>query len=164
VPALGCAPPRASTSASTNTGQPVAGKYEVTYRDATGRQVWQTASGDTKTDAKNERDELVARMHKGECVERTNLTVAEVAQLWLERGTGPKGRWSRSTHERYECVVRNHINASAEERQRPIKLQAARAERRSRRRLIAFERARARTHHGADRADRPQPESHAGHQ
>src|SRR5947208_12053990 len=27
-------------------GKPVAGKYEFTYRDATGRQVWQTAKGD----------------------------------------------------------------------------------------------------------------------
>ena len=97
------------------TGQPVAGKYEFTYRDATGRQVWQTASGDTKADAKAERGELLARMHKGERVERTNLTVSEVAQLWLERGTGPKGRWTRSTHERYARIVRNHIDAAAEE-------------------------------------------------
>jgi hypothetical protein len=29
-------------------GKPVAGKYEFTYRDATGRQVWQTAKGDSK--------------------------------------------------------------------------------------------------------------------
>jgi integrase len=103
-----------------HTGQTVSGKYEFTYRDATGRQVWQTASGDTKADAKAERAELLARMHKGERVERTNLTVSEVAQLWLERGTGPTGRWARSTHERYDRVVRNHIQTSAEEGQRPI--------------------------------------------
>ena len=48
------------------------------------------------------------------------LTVSEVAQLWLERGTGPTGRWARSTHERYDRVVRNHIQTSAEEGQRPI--------------------------------------------
>src|SRR5437764_9203491 len=86
-------------------GKPVAGKYEFTYRDATGRQVWQTAKGDTKADAKAERAELVARMHLGERVERTALTVSEVARLWLERGTGPKGRWTRSTHERYARIV-----------------------------------------------------------
>ena len=34
-----------------DSGKPVAGKYEFTYRDATGRQVWQTAKGDTKADA-----------------------------------------------------------------------------------------------------------------
>src|SRR5207248_11426685 len=49
-------------------GKPVPGKYEFTYRDATGRQVWQTVKGDTKADAKAERAELVARMHLGERV------------------------------------------------------------------------------------------------
>ena len=73
-----------------DTGKPVPGKYEFTYRDATGRQVWQTAKGDTKADAKAERAELLARMHKGERVERTTLTVGEVAQLWLERGSRPE--------------------------------------------------------------------------
>src|ERR1041384_8196710 len=74
-----------------HTGKPVAGRYEFTYRDATGRQVWQTAKGTTKADAKAERAELLARMHKGERVERTALTLGEVAQLWLERGTGKNG-------------------------------------------------------------------------
>src|SRR5436190_20729869 len=35
--------------------QTVAGKYEFTYRDATGRQVWQTTKGETKADARAER-------------------------------------------------------------------------------------------------------------
>src|SRR5437016_13067208 len=63
--------------------------YEFSYRDATGRQVWETAKGSTKADAKAERAELLARMHRGERVERTTLTVSEVAQLWLERASGP---------------------------------------------------------------------------
>jgi hypothetical protein len=33
-------------------GQPVPGKFEFTYRDATGRQVWQTAKGETKAAAR----------------------------------------------------------------------------------------------------------------
>src|SRR2546429_4001094 len=48
---------------------------------------WQTSKGDTKADAKAERAELLARMHRGERVERTSMTVGEVARLWLERGT-----------------------------------------------------------------------------
>src|SRR4051795_4635537 len=84
-----------------DTGKPVAGKYEFTYRDATGRQVWQTAKGETKADAKAERGELLARMHRGERVERTALTVREVAERWLERGIGKHGRWADSTRERY---------------------------------------------------------------
>src|SRR5881398_3513615 len=96
------------------TGRAIPGKYEFTYRDATGRQVWQTAKGDTKADAKAERAELVARMHLGERVERTALTVSEVARLWLERGSGQTGRWARPTRERYERMVRRHIDASAD--------------------------------------------------
>ncbi len=103
-----------------NTGQPVPGRYEFSYRDATGRQIWQTAAGDSKADAKAERGELLARMHKGERVERTTLTVGEVAQLWLERGTGQKGRWAPSTRERYERIVRRQIDASADPNQKPL--------------------------------------------
>src|SRR5438067_9391933 len=115
-----------------HTGQPVAGKYEFTYRDATGRQVWQTAKGDTKADAKAERAETLARMHKGERVERTSLTVGEVARLWLERGTGQKGRWAPSTLEGYERIVRLHIERSTDPSQRPlgtVKLRDLRADR-----------------------------------
>ena len=66
------------------------GRYEFTFRDATGRQVWQTAKGDTRADAKAERAEVLARMHKGERVERTTMTVGAVARLWLERGVGQR--------------------------------------------------------------------------
>jgi hypothetical protein len=103
-----------------DTGKPVPGKYEFTYRDAAGRQVWQTANGDTKADAKAERAELLVRMHKGERVERTTLTVSEVAQLWLERGSGPQGKWAPPTRERYERIVRLHIDACADPGARPI--------------------------------------------
>jgi integrase len=101
-------------------GKPVAGKYEFTYRDATGRQVWQTSKGDTKADAKAERAELLARMHRGERVERTSITVGEVARLWLERGTGQKGRWAPSTLEGYERIVRRHIERSTDPSQKPL--------------------------------------------
>jgi integrase len=70
------------------TGKPVAGKYEFSYRDATGRQVWQTANGETKADARSERADLVSRMRRGQRVERTTLTVSQVAQLWVERRAG----------------------------------------------------------------------------
>ena len=73
-------------------GKPVPGKYEFTYQDATGRQVWQTAKGETKADAKAERAELVARMHLGGRVERTALTVSEVARLFGEGPTVGFGR------------------------------------------------------------------------
>ena len=101
-------------------GKPVPGKYEFTYRDATGRQVWQTVKGSSKADAKAERAELLARMHQGERVERTTLTVSEVARLWLKRGSGQTGRWAPPTRERYERMVRRHIDASTDPARRPL--------------------------------------------
>src|SRR5207237_622343 len=59
-------------------------------------------------------------MHKGERVERTSLTVGEVARLWLERGTGQKGRWAPSTLEGYERIVRLHIERSTDPSQKPL--------------------------------------------
>ena len=103
-----------------HTGKRVAGTYEFSFRDATGRQIWQTAKGDSKADAKTERTELLARMYRGERVERTTLTVSEVAKLWLERASGPQGRWADSTRERYDRIVRLHIDATADLTSAPI--------------------------------------------
>jgi integrase len=103
-----------------NSGKPVPGKYEFTYRDATGRQVWQTATAETKADAKAERAALIVRMHGGERVERTGRTVGDVAALWLERSLGQKGRWAPSTRERYVRIVRLHIDGAADHAQKPI--------------------------------------------
>ena len=48
------------------------------------------------------------------------MTVGEVARLWLERGTGQKGRWAPSTLEGYERIVRRHIEHSTDPSQRPL--------------------------------------------
>ena len=42
----------------------------------------------------------VARLHRGERVERSGRTVGEVAEAWLERGRGKKGLWDAPTRER----------------------------------------------------------------
>jgi len=102
------------------TGRRAPGKFEFCYRDSTGRQVWQTAKGDTPAAAKGERAEILARLRLGHRVERTQLTVAEVAEQWLERGTGQKGRWQPPTRERYERVVRRCIDRSPDPVLRPL--------------------------------------------
>ncbi len=56
---------------------------------------------------------MVARLHRGERVERTNRTLGEVAEAWLERGRGQKGLWDAPTRERYERCVRRYIDAAA---------------------------------------------------
>jgi hypothetical protein len=89
-------------------------------RDATRRQVWQTADGMTKADAKAERAELVARVRLGHRVERTSLTVGQVARQWVQRDIGPRGPWEPSTRERYERVVRRFIEGSADPTRRPL--------------------------------------------
>ena len=66
-----------------HTGQAVPGKFEFTYRDSTRRQRWQTAKRDTKADAKAEGAEMLARLHRGERVERSSRTVGEVADAHL---------------------------------------------------------------------------------
>jgi integrase len=47
-------------------------------------------------------------------------TVGEAAHAWLARGRGQHGEWARSTRERYERVVRRHIEASPEPHLPPL--------------------------------------------
>jgi len=108
-----------------HTGKPVAGKYEFSYRDATGRQVWQTAKGSTRADAGAERAELLARMHQWRASRRTTLTVSEVAQLWLERASGPQGQWADSTRALRPDRPSAHRRFSRCEHAADRKLQAA---------------------------------------
>ena len=103
-----------------DTGQPISGKFEFTYRDSAGRQRWQTAKSDTKADAKAERAEMVARLYRGERVERSSRTVGEVAEAWLERARGKNGPWDGPTKQRYERIVRQQVLASVDEARRPL--------------------------------------------
>src|SRR5713226_2613313 len=54
------------------------------------------------------------------------MTVGEAAKLWLERGTGPRGRWEEETRERYERVVRQCIDSSPDPGKRPLVAQKLR--------------------------------------
>jgi integrase len=102
------------------TGQPVPGKFEFTYMDSAGRQRWQTVKGDTKADAKAERAEMVARLHRGERVERSSRTVGDVAAVWLERARGKNGPWDAPTKQQYDRIVRQQVLASVDEARRPL--------------------------------------------
>lgn len=105
---------------ASKTGKPVPDKFEFTYRDATRHQIWQTATGTTKADAKAERAEILARIRLGQRVERTRLTVGAVARQWLDRGPGHQGRGDPRTRERYDRIVRRCIETSPEPTQRPL--------------------------------------------
>ncbi len=49
-----------------------------------------------------------------------DILVGEAARAWLERGRGQRGEWAASTRERYERVVRLHIEGSSDPDERPI--------------------------------------------
>ena len=85
------------------------GKFEFTFRDFSGRQIWQTAKGSSKQLAKLERSEVVGKLRKGVHLESTSQTVGDAAALWLERGVGRNGEWQPVSRERYERLVRNMI-------------------------------------------------------
>lgn len=42
------------------------------------------------------------------------MTLAEAAHAWLARGRGQHGEWARSTRERYERIVRRHVEESSD--------------------------------------------------
>jgi integrase len=63
---------------------------------------------------------MVARLHRGERVERSSRTVGEVAEAWLERGRGQKGPWDATTRQRYARVVRQQVLGSADSTRRPL--------------------------------------------
>lgn len=48
------------------------------------------------------------------------VTVADAAVLWLARGRGMTGPWARSTRERYDRTVRQHIERSVDGTTVPI--------------------------------------------
>lgn len=50
----------------------------------------------------------------------TVVTVADAAHLWLARGRGMTGPWARSTKERYDRIVRQHIERSPDSTIAPI--------------------------------------------
>src|SRR2546428_758428 len=78
------------------TGRRVSDKFEYTYRDATGRQIWQTSRSATKVGAKAERSETLAPIALVEwsqvcryAVRRGWLAVDPVSRL----EAGEKPRW-----------------------------------------------------------------------
>ena len=80
----------------------------------------QTTKGDTKANAKAERGQMVARLHRGERVERSSRTVSEALQVWLERGRGPRGPWEPATRVRYEQIARIHVQGSTDPNHLPL--------------------------------------------
>jgi len=43
-----------------------------------------------------------------------SLTVSAVARVWLARGRGQTGPWARTTRERYDRVIRQHLDGSTD--------------------------------------------------
>ncbi len=56
----------------------------------------------------------------GRQLDDPNLTLASVAQTWLDRGTGVTGRWEPGTLDRYERIVRSKMLRSQDRSLSPL--------------------------------------------
>lgn len=82
------------------------GVYEVGFRDATGKQRWQTLEGGI-TAARALRDELLSRRHRGERIASDRrLRFADAASAWLD---GPVRDLRPRTQECYRSALERHV-------------------------------------------------------
>ena len=84
--------------------------YEVGYRDSAGKQRWKS-TGPRLDDALAFRDDVMGRRRKGERVETTNATFAEVAEAWL----GSQSSLRPVTREAYAADATGASTAEARE-------------------------------------------------
>jgi len=61
-------------------------RYQIRYRDSNGRDIFKTVEGNEK-DALRQRNQILERMHKGERVVRSNMTVKELGEEYLRTQT-----------------------------------------------------------------------------
>jgi integrase len=61
-------------------------RYQIRYRDSNGRDIFKTVEGNEK-DALRQRNQILERMHKGERVVRSNMTVKELGEEYLRQTT-----------------------------------------------------------------------------
>ena len=79
-------------------------RYEITFRDSTGKRCWRTIDGGLR-EAEASLREVGSRKDRGERVVTTKATVAELAQAWLAGETQIRPR----TREKYEEAMRLHV-------------------------------------------------------
>jgi integrase len=76
---------------------PMGRRYEVTYLDSDGRRRWKTVPGNLE-DAERVLTSLKAKMHSGEPVRPTRVTLSTFAEEWLEGQTQLRP-YTRTTYE-----------------------------------------------------------------
>jgi integrase len=80
-------------------------RYEVGYLDSDKVQRWEVVDGDLEA-AKAYRADVVARLGHGEQVRKTDETLGEYAERWLDQ---QRGRLRPTTIQWYEIAVRKHV-------------------------------------------------------
>ena len=78
--------------------------YELTYRDSSGKQRWQSGFR-TLSEAQDARGEVLRRLRRGARVEPIRITFADFARQWLAGQTELRP----STRARYEWAIRVHL-------------------------------------------------------
>src|SRR5581483_7982753 len=87
------------------TGKRIAGIFEITYYDSTGKRRWATVEGSVE-DAEQTRANIAGRKRRGEWVAPSKLTLAEYIPTWLD---GLGGRLRPKTITTYEGNLRLHV-------------------------------------------------------
>src|SRR4051794_39067796 len=79
-------------------------RYEITFRDSTGKQRWKTVEGGV-TAAVHARQDILAKMRRGERVVSSRITFEELAAHWLKQ----KGNITEHSWRWYELALRRHV-------------------------------------------------------
>jgi integrase len=91
---------------------PSGDSWEITFTDSDGRQRWRTIYGGLR-EARAARADVVSKLARGERVAPSKLTLAEIAETWLDaqekKLDKPDAKLRRTTYERYATLVRLHI-------------------------------------------------------
>jgi integrase len=79
-------------------------RYEITFRDSTGKRCWRVIDGGLK-EAQAELRSVGNRKDRGERIVSSKVTLAELAPAWLDAQTELRPR----TREKYEQSIRSHV-------------------------------------------------------
>jgi len=79
-------------------------RFEFTYRDTAGKQRWQTVEGGV-TAAVHARQDILAKMRRGQRVISSRISFAELATHWLRQ----KSNLRQSSHRCYERALQKHV-------------------------------------------------------
>jgi len=80
-------------------------RYQISYTDSAGARIWKTVDGQLK-DAVRTRNQILERMHRGERVVQSKMTVKDLSEKYLRTQTS---HLKRSTYGAYEYSLDHYV-------------------------------------------------------